>query len=293
MELSTLFEIIAKYGWWSIAIAAGIGGVYLLVKFLASKLTNSMKHGLEDMGGNITTSIAKQMETMSESTATQVEMLSNNIAKQNNELVKAISNQNEKLLSYIMNYGKASQDIHDKYVEERMNIAETINNKLKEIMYTAHSQRAFIIEFHNSYKNLAGSPFAKYTCTYEWFDKGLEQISTKIVALPYSTMAKIVGDVRRTGNHQIIYTDMVKMEEENPQLFSLIKDYRTLAVYYRILYDEHNKMMGMLVLEWQKDFDLPIWERAKMTEYLTEECVKLSNWLNIQGPTINGPELDE
>ena len=76
-------------------------------------------------------------------------------------------------------------------------------------------------------------------------------------------------------------------------MFSLVKDPRTLAIYYRILYDEHNKMMGMLVLEWQKDFDLQIWDRAKMTEYLTEECIKLSNWLNIQGPSINGPELDE
>jgi hypothetical protein len=174
-----------------------------------------------------------------------------------------------------------------------MDVAETIINKLREIMMTAHAQRAFIIEFHNSYKNLAGSPFAKYTCTYEWFDKGLEQISTKIVALPYSTMAKIVGDVKRTGNHQIIYTDMIKMEDENPQLFSLVKDSRTLAVYYRMLYDEHNKMMGMLVLEWQKDFDLPIWEHAKMTEYLTEECIKISNWLNIQGPSFNTKEIDD
>ena len=293
MELSTLFEIIGKYGWWSLLIAAGMGLIYICVKLVASKITDGVKGGMNDIANKLTGTVSNQLQELSSTNSSQLEMLSQNISKQNNELVKAISNQNEKLLSYIMNYGKASQDIHDRYVEERMNIAETINNKLKEIMYTAHAQRAFIIEFHNSYKNLAGSPFAKYTCTYEWFDKGLEQISTKIVALPYSTMARIVGDVKRTGNHQLIYTDLIKMEDENPQLFSLVKDPRTLAIYYRILYDEHNKMMGMLVLEWQKDFDLPIWERAKMTEYLAEQCVKLSNWLNIQGPSINVSELDE
>ena len=293
MDLSTLFEIIGKYGWWSLLIAAGMGLIYICVKLVANKITDGVKGGMDDITNRLTTTVTNQLQEISSSSSSQMEMLSSNITKQNNELVKAISNQNEKLLSYIMNYGKAAQDIHDKYVEERMNIAETINNKLKEIMHTAHSQRAFIIEFHNSYKNLAGSPFAKYTCTYEWFDKGLEQISTKIVALPYSTMARIVGDVKRTGKHQLIYTDMVKMEEENPQLFSLVKDPRTLAIYYRMLYDEHNKMMGMLVLEWQADFDLQIWDRAKMTEYLTEECVKLSNWLNIQGPSVNNSELDE
>lgn len=293
MELSTLFEIIAKYGWWSIAIAAGIGGVYLLVKFLANKLTNSMKHGLEDIGGNLTASIAKQMETMSESTATQVEMLSNNIAKQNNELVKAISNQNEKLLSYIMHSKQVADEIHDKRVEQRMDVAETIINRLREIMMTAHAQRAFIIEFHNSFKNLGGTPFAKYTCTYEWFDKGLDQIGSKCVAMPYSSMAKIVGDVKRTGVHQKLYTDITTMKNENPQLFSLLGDPKTLAVFYNMLYDDNNKMTGMLVLEWQTDFDIPVWDRAKMPEYLSHESIQISTWLNLKGSSIESNETKE
>ena len=205
MEFSSFFDVIANYGWESVAIAVTLGLVYLAFKFIGTKIADNVKEGMETVGEKISTNIVNQNEALNTS-----------ITNQNNALIKAINNQNERLLSYIMNYGKAAQDIHDKYVEERMNIAETINNKLKEIMHTAHSQRAFIIEFHNSYKNLAGSPFAKYTCTYEWFDKGLEQISTKIVALPYSTMARIVGDVKRSGNHQLIYTDMAKMEEENP-----------------------------------------------------------------------------
>ena len=293
MDLSTLFEIIGKYGWWSLLIAAGMGLIYICVKLVANKITDGVKGGMDDITNKLTTTVTNQLQEISSSSSSQMEMLSNNITKQNNELVKAISNQNEKLLSYIMNYGKAAQDIHDKYVEKRIEVAESIIEKLKDIMNKTHAVRAFIIEFHNSYKNLAGSPFAKYTCTFEWFDKGLEQIGTKIVGLPFSTMAKIVGDVKRTGKHQKLYTDMEQMENENPQLFSLLKDTRTRACFYNSLYDDNNKMMGMLVLEWQTPlFTEQLWVDADMPNIIGQDAVQLAMWINLQGPSIEPIELD-
>lgn len=282
MEFSSFFEVIATYGWESVAIALTLGFIYLVVKFIGSKIADNVKEGMETVGEKISTNIVNQNKSLSAS-----------ITNQNNELIKAISNQNERLLSYLMHKDTADEDIHDKRVEKRMEFAENINDKLKDIMHSTHSQRAFIIEFHNSYKNLAGSPFAKYTCTYEWFDKGLEQISTKISGLPYSTMAKIVGDVRRTGKHQKLYTDIVKMENENPQLFSLVKDPRTKAIFYNSLYDENNKLMGMLVIEWQNKFNKDVFYDAKMDTTIAEESIQLSTWLNLQGPTIESEILDE
>ena len=293
MELSTFFEIIGKYGWWSILIAAGIGLIYILVKLVANKITDGVKGGMNDVANKLTDTVTYQLQEMSSSNFNQMEMLSNNIAKQNTELVKAISNQNEKLLSYIMHKDTASAEIHDRQVEKRIEVAESIIDKLKDIMNKTHSVRAFIIEFHNSYKNLAGSPFAKYTCTYEWFDKGLEQISTKIVGLPYSTMARIVGDVRRTGKHQKLYTDMKKMEDENPQLFSLVKDPRTTAIFYNTLYNEDNVMMGMLVIEWQTSlFTEKLWTGADMPNIIAQDAAELSMCINLQGPSIEPIELD-
>jgi flagellar hook-associated protein FlgK len=293
MELSTFFEIIGKYGWWSILIAAGIGLIYILVKLVANKITDGVKGGMNDVANKLTDTVTYQLQEMSSSNFNQMEMLSNNIAKQNTELVKAISNQNEKLLSYIMHKDTALADIHDRQVEKRIEVAESIIDKLKDIMNKTHSVRAFIIEFHNSYKNLAGSPFAKYTCTYEWFDKGLEQISTKIVGLPYSTMARIVGDVRRTGKHQKLYTDMKKMEDENPQLFSLVKDPHTTAIFYNTLYNEDNVMMGMLVIEWQTPlFTEKLWTGANMPNIIAQDAAELSMWINLQGPSIEQIELD-
>jgi hypothetical protein len=229
----------------------------------------------------LTSTVATQLQEMSSTNSSQIEMLSNNIAKQNTDLIKAISSQNERLLSYIMNKDTANAEIHDRQVEKRIEVAESINEKLKDIMNKTHAVRAFIIEFHNSYKNLAGSPFAKYTCTFEWFDKGLEQIGTKIVGLPFSTMAKIVGDVKRTGKHQKLYTDMEQMENENPQLFSLLKDNRTTAIFYNTLYDDNNKMMGMLVIEWQTPlFTEQLWTDADMPNIIAQDSAQLSMWIN-------------
>lgn len=294
MELSTFFEIIGKYGWWSLLMAAGIGLIYILVKLVANKITNGVRGGMDDIATKLTGSVATQLQQMSSTNSSQIEMLSNNIAKQNTELVKAISSQNERLLSYIMNRDVVNSELHDRYVEQRMDVAESIIDELKDIMNKTHAQRAFIIEFHNSYKNLAGSPFAKYTCTFEWFDKGLEEISSKCSALPYSTMAKIVGDVKRTGKHQKLYTDIEAMEAENPQLFSLLKDPRTRACFYNTLYDDNNKMMGMLVLEWQTPlFTEDLWVNADMPNIIAQDAAQLSMLINLQGPTIESIEYEK
>lgn len=282
MEFSSFFEVIATYGWESVAIALTLGLIYLALKFIGTKIADNVQTGMETVGEKISTNIVNQNEALSAS-----------ITNQNNELIKAISNQNERLLSYLMHKDVVEEELHDRRVEKRMEFAENINDKLKEIMHLTHSQRAFIIEFHNSYKNLAGSPFAKYTCTYEWFDKGLDQISTKISGLPYSTMAKIVGDVKRTGKHQKLYTDIEKMEIENPQLFSLVKDPRTKAIFYNSLYDENNKLTGMLVIEWQNKFNKDVFYDAKMDHVVAEESIQLSTWLNLIGPTIESEILDE
>ena len=293
MELSTLFEIIGKYGWWSLLIAAGMGLIYICVKLVASKITDGVKGGMDDIAHKLTGTVTNQLQELSSTNSSQLEMLSQNIAKQNNELVKAMGIQNEKLLSYIMHSKQAADEIHDRQVEKRIEVAESIIEKLKDIMNKTHAVRAFIIEFHNSYKNLAGSPFAKYTCTFEWFDKGLEQIGTKIVGLPFSTMAKIVGDVKRTGKHQKLYTNLEQMENENPQLFSLLKDSRTTAIFYNTLYDDNNKMMGMLVIEWQTPlFTEQLWVDADMPNIIGQDGAQLSMWINLQGLSIEPIELD-
>ena len=107
-------------------------------------------------------------------------------------------------------------------------------------------------------------------------------------------MANIVGDVKLTGKHQKLYTDMEQMELENPQLFSLVKDPRTKAIFYNLLYNDNNKMMGMLVIEWQTPlFTEKLWTGADMPNIIAQDSAQLSMWINLQGTTIESEVLDK
>jgi hypothetical protein len=45
------------------------------------------------------------------------------------------------------------------------------------------------------------------------------------------------------------------MEEENPALVSIFIDSKTKAIVYTGMYDKNNILIGLLVLEYLKDFD--------------------------------------
>lgn len=231
MDLGVLVEIFDKYGWWSLLGFAAIGGMYLLFTYLGKKLSGDVTDGMEKIADRMTTSISKQ----------------------NDQLVATLSDQNKTLIEALVKDKTKTVEEHNSMLAERINMSEDINMKLKDIMQIHNSQRAFIIEFHNSFNNLSGIPFAKYSCTYEWFDKGLTPFANRCIGLPFSSMARIVSDILKTEDKQIVYPDMKKMEEENPTLFSMLADEerRTKAVVYTAMFDNHNTLIGLLVLEYQ------------------------------------------
>ena len=256
--MDAIFEIFNNYGWWSLLGVAAIGGMYLLFQFLSKKITGDVTDGMEKIANRMTQSIADQ----------------------NKELVKGLSAQNEKLIDFIVAGKQNDDNQHEGMLEERMELAEDINTKLKDIMHIHNAQRAFIIEFHNSYKNLSGVPFAKYSCTYEWFEKGLAPFSNRCLGLPFSSMSRIVADILKTPEKQKCYTDLVKMEEENPTLFSMLADAETntTGVVYTAMFDNKNTLIGLLVLEYQR----PIKEKDVNMNELRLETAELTSILNLR-----------
>lgn len=254
--METIFDIIEKYGWQGVLIAAAIGVVFLFVKYIGNKLdenqTDTVK-GIQD----IATSITSCMST------------------QNTELINKITGQQEKLLNYIIKSKTESEGEHKDMLLERMELTDEINQKLKEIMFVHNAQRAFIIEFHNSYQNFSGIPFAKYSCTYEWFDKGMQSLQNKCIGLPFASMANIVKQVLLKPNHIVIYKDMKAMEEENPSLFDMLKDVRTKGVIYSGMFDNKNQLIGCLVIEYIKEFPETIQENNILLE--TAELTQVIN----------------
>ena len=226
--MEKLYDIFLTYGWGGLI---GIAFLILLIyngKVIVKKLTNSMTSGLEDVGKKMT----------------------DEMTSQNQKLVDTIISQQDKLLDHIINSKSEEKLNHNSMLEKRIELSDEISTSLREIGLTHNSQRAFILEFHNSYQNLSGTPFAKYSCTYEWFEKGIEPIQFKCKDLPFSSLSRVVSNLLKSKNQQVIFDDMEKFERACPGLFAMLKDDRTKQVIYTSMYDKNNILIGLLVLEY-------------------------------------------
>ena len=229
--MDVIADIFEKYGWGGILGLTLCAAIFFVGKWLSNKLSDDMSTGLEKVG----------------------EKLTDQMSKQNDQLLNTIVGQQDKLLDHLLHKENDAKEMHNEMVTDKIMLADEINLALKDIMLSHYAQRAFIIEFHNSNNNLSGIPFAKYSCTYEWFDRGLFALSTKINSLPFSQMARITSEVIQSEKQIKIYNDLKAMEDENPSLFSTLKDSRTKQIVYSAMYDKNNILIGMLVLEYQKE----------------------------------------
>lgn len=232
--MDSIVEIFERYGWGGIIGIVLCMCMFIGMKWLSNKLSNNMSMGLEKVG----------------------EKLTDQMSKQNDQLVNTIIGQQDKFIDHILLKEHEEQEVHNEMVNDKIKLAEEIIESLKEIMLLHNAQRAFILEFHNSNNNLSGIPFAKYSCTYEWFDKGLFALSPKCNSLPFSQMARVTSDVIQAEKQIKIYDDMDEMEENNPSLCSTIKDTKTKKIVYSAMYDKNNILIGMLVLEYHKDHEI-------------------------------------
>lgn len=265
--MEVLFGIIEKYGLWGVCTLIVYMGFVLLFKWLSNKLSENVASGLEKVGEKLTDQMSHQNKD-----------LTNVLAEQQSQLTNTIIEQQNKLLDHLINKDSYDTSNHNKMLNKRIELAEEINNALRDIMNIHNAQRAFIIEFHNSYENLSGVPFAKYSCTYEWFEKGLMPLANKIMGLPFAQLAKIVNDIINSDNQQKVYIDLETMERENPSLFAFLKDDRTKAIVYDAMYDRHNQLIGCLVLEYQ----IPLEEGHLNLEQLKVQTAELTSILNIR-----------
>lgn len=254
--MENILDIIEKYG-----LEGCIGIIiciiiYVFAKWIINKLSLNVTSGLEKVG----------------------EKLTDQISNQNDKLMDCMVEQQKHLIDYIITKEHTVIDNHTKMMNDRMALAEDINSKLKDIMQIHNSQRAFIIEFHNSNQNMSGIPFTKYSCTYEWFEKGLLPLGNKCVGLPFSSIAKVVQDVINSTNQQVIYTDMIRLEEENPALVSFVRDSRTKCIVYNGLHDKNNQLIGLLVLEYQEHIN----PKHINVNQLAIQAAELTSILNIR-----------
>lgn len=234
--MDVIVEIFDKYGWGGIIGLALCAAIFFGGKWLSKKLGDDMSTGLEKVG----------------------EKLTDQMSKQNESLVNVLVNQQDKLLDTILNKEQDNRIKHNEMLIDKIKISDEINMSLKEIMLYHNAQRAFIVEFHNSSSNLSGTPFAKYSCTYEWHDKGVYSLIGRCESLPFSQMAKVTGDVLNSKRQIVVYTDMEKFAEDNISMWTALTNNtpsKTKSIVYAAMYDQNNILIGMLCLEYQKEHE--------------------------------------
>ena len=256
--MDVVIEFLDKYGWGGIMMMALAGAIFFGGKWLSNKLSDDMSTGLEKVG----------------------EKLTDQMSKQNDQLLNIIIDQQDKLFDNILSKRTVDAQKHNEMLFDKIKIADEINQSLKEIMLFHNAQRAFIIEFHNTSSNLSGVPFAKYSCTYEWHDKGVYSLSGKCNSLPFSQIAKITADVLNSENQMIIYTDMEKFADENISLWTIltVAHSKTKSIVYIAMYDKNNILIGMLCLEYYKDHNFTEEEKNQ----LGVETAQLTSIINLR-----------
>jgi len=228
--MDAVFKIFLAYGWWGILGIIACIGLYFFGKWVVKKMTTHVTTGLEEVGKNLTTEISNQ----------------------NKELVTTIMQQHDKLINYMIHHEDATQKNHDAMLDARMKLTEDIKNALKEIGLSHHAARAFIVEFHNSYQNLSGTPFAKFSCTYEWVDKNIMPLQIAVKDLQFSILSTVVRKVYQSKNQQIAYYDIKDFINDCPALIPFFKDYPAETMVCTAMYDRNNRMIGGLILEWSE-----------------------------------------
>lgn len=229
--MDLIYSIFNSYGWPGLFAITIFGVVFLI-----------FKHFTSNVSSNVTTSIDKIADKMAA-----------NINEMSKTLVETQSKQTDKLVDYLIKSKDKEKIEHNGKLDERMTMSNDINQKLKDMLYLNNAQRAMIWEFHNSFQNLSGIPFAKYSCTYEWFMQGIIGLSTKIKSIPFSSLSSVVTDILNNDERQIIYKDLEEFGSKCPVLYDIFHNNGTKALIFNAMYDNKNSIIGVLVMEYHSD----------------------------------------
>lgn len=228
--MTVLFEIFKLYGWWGLLGIVICIVLFLMSKHISKKITKDVTNGLDKVGENLV----------------------NKMSEQNDKLTNTIIDQQKQLVDYIIKKDISRQENHNVMLNEKMELSEEINMTLKDIMNIHNAQRAFVLSFHNSGENLSGIPFPRYSCFYEWFDKGLSPLQFKCRNLSISSLSHVVNELKQAENQQVIY-NIDDLQQNSPSLYALLKEDLSETIIYTGMYDKNNMLVGLFVLEYKKE----------------------------------------
>lgn len=179
--------------------------------------------------------------------------ISKSLAGMTKSLTDSLQQQNDKLIDHIIGNANKAQEEHKENVLERIAITEDIKEKLKEITILSHASRGLVLEFHNSFENLSGFPFAKYTCTYEYVTKGVMPIMQNISGLQFSSISGVVERIfdKSNSDHIVIAHNIQELEEISPIMENFIKESSEAVLWKGLFNPVDHMLIGLLCLEYR------------------------------------------
>lgn len=229
MDFNTIFSIFDKYGWGGLVCVIFVGLLIYLFKDFSKKTKDSMSESYNKLSDLITT--------------------------QNRQLVEGMQETNKELLKHLLvEHDNKVREIHQDSMEQRNEIDDEINDKLKELFHSAHCGRIGILEFHNSKENLSGLSFLWYDMHYERQSKSLSTISDKITNRKASELHPVINRINASDINTIVLhrKDIEALYEESSVLYDNLANKLNLqhVIYSGIYNTKTNEIMGILCLEY-------------------------------------------
>lgn len=226
-----LHELLIQCGWPGLVGVVIVGAIYVLIN---KSINSSVDKTADKMTGII--------------------------SDQNTILVKSIidmSKQNQSELMGLLtktlnNHDKVKEEEHVASIQHRLDISETIQKHLYDLMMLYRARRCALLEFHNSKENLNGLSFLWYDAHYEVKQRNVIPISGKCKDMQISNLMPIIKDV--TNNDGIVYydeEDLRRLEKYSGILYDqLVKELKVNNIVFAGLYDKNNNIIGLVFLEY-------------------------------------------
>lgn len=237
MDISTIYEILEKYGVIGVLLVAALGGLWYLIR-----------KQIEESGQNTTKILTDGINDIGATITEQNRFLITSIAEQS----KANNDRMFKMIEKMVSRQAEEKDAkHAESINLRFKVTPQIISKLHDMMNYHNAQRSVIIEFHNSKENLNGLSFVWYDVQYETHQKTVIPICHNCKDLQVSNLYSVIGDILETGHPAIYKNEDITPDKIYHSNYEEIDDINCLV--YSGIYNASNDLIGLIALEYIKD----------------------------------------
>lgn len=254
-------DIYATYGVTGLIVLITLTIGYFGLKKLFEKSKTSTTSAIES-------SFTKMSETLSETIKDQNDKILDAFIIQSN---KNNETMHEVLMKALSDKSTNDNIAHAQSINRRIKISSKVQQKVNNLFYSFNCDRAFILEFHNNKQNLTGLSFVWYDMVYEAVAKGFYTLQNTYKDQEISQLIPLIDTVNEGGGYaHLLLEDLENLKYESTALYNRLRVERQLTEALLVgLYDTHNSIIGLLVLEYEDGF-LPVEKAVDYDELIAE-----------------------